>query len=159
MKIYCPNCFYPNESFQKICEKCGKAINWENESYENKLIKALLHKDPRIVLRAAEILSNFKSNKTRKALIKTIFGSKDPYVQAAAVSSLSSNSSRETLKVFREIAVNGSLQARIRAIEALGKKSELKDIDFLKKLENDNSATIINESKKAIEDIKKRHCI
>ncbi|MHB1252926.1 MAG: HEAT repeat domain-containing protein [Candidatus Humimicrobiaceae bacterium] len=70
MKIYCSNCFYPNESFQKICEKCSKVINWEDESYEDKLIKALLHKDPRIVLRAAEILSNFKSNRTKKHLLK-----------------------------------------------------------------------------------------
>ncbi|MHB1376343.1 MAG: HEAT repeat domain-containing protein [Candidatus Humimicrobiaceae bacterium] len=159
MKIYCPNCFYPNESLQKICEKCGKAINWADESYENKLIKALLHKDPRIVLRAAEILSNFKSNRVRKALIKTIFASKDPYVQAAAVSSLSNNSSMETFKVFREIAINGSLQARIRAIEALGKTSTLREIDLLEKLKKDKSMTIREKAEEAIKNIKKRHVI
>lgn len=159
MKIYCPNCFYPNESFRKICEKCGKAIIWEDESYEDKLIKALSHKDPRVVLRAAEILSNFKSDMTKKVLISIIFKSKDPYIQATAVKSLANISSNETLKIFKKIALSGTLPARLKAIEAIGKKSSLKDIGLLEKLKKDDSETVRTKASEAIINIKKRHGI
>ena len=102
MKIYCPNCFYPNEESQKTCQKCGKLIEWKDESYEDKLIKALSHKDPRIVLRAAEILSNFKSDRTKKALTNIIFKSKDPYIQATAVKSFANISTDKHKKFLKK---------------------------------------------------------
>jgi HEAT repeat protein len=159
MKIYCPNCFYPNEENQKTCQKCGSLIEWKDESYEDKLIKALSHRDYRIVLRAAEILSNFKSDKTKKALTSIIFKSKDPYIQATAVKSLANISSGKTLKIFREIALSGTLPARLKAIEAIGKKSCLKDIGLLEKLKKEKSETIKAKAKEAIINIKKRHGI
>jgi len=159
MKVYCPNCFYPNEANQKICQKCEGLIEWEDESYEAKLIKVLSHRDPRIVLRAAEILSNFKSDRTKKALINIIFKSKDPYIQAAAIKSLVNISSNETLKIFRKIALSGTLPARLKAIEAIGKKSSLKCIDLLEKLKKDDSETVRTKAKEAIINIKKRHGI
>jgi HEAT repeat protein len=159
MKVYCPNFFNPNEADQKICIKCGELIEWENESYEAKLIKALSHRDPRIVLRAAEILTNFKSNRTKKALTGIIFKSKDPYIQAAAIKSLANMSYNETLRIFRKIALSGTLSARLNAIEAIGKKASLKDINLLKKLKKDNSETIRAKAEEAIINIKKRHGI
>jgi hypothetical protein len=161
MKIYCPNCFYPNDSSKNICEKCGKPLDWKDESYEDKLIKALSHKDPRIVLRAVEILSNFKSYKVEKALVKIIFKTKDPYIQSAAISSLTDIGSPETLKIFRKLALSGTFPARIKAIEALGKKSNkkfaLNDIDLLEKLKNEKSETIKVKSEEAILNIKNRN--
>ena len=159
MKIYCPNCFYPNEENQKTCQKCGKLIEWKDESYEDKLIKALSHRDYRIVLRAAEILSNFKSDKTKKALTIIIFKSKDPYIQATAVKSLANISSGKTLKIFREIALSGTLPARLQAIEAIGKKSCLKDIGLLEKIKKDDSETVRIKASEAIINIKKRYGI
>ena len=157
MKVYCPNCFSPNEAGQKICKKCGGLIEWKDESYEKKLIKALSHKDYRIVLRAAEILSNFKSDRTKKALTGIIYKSKDPYIQAAAVKSLANISSNETLKVFKKIALSGTLSGRLDAIETIGKKASLKDIDLLKKLKKDNSETIRAKAEEAIIKIRKRY--
>ena len=159
MKVYCPNCFYPNEANQKICQKCGGLIEWKDESYEDKLIKALSHRDYRIVLRAAEILSNFKSDMTKKALTSIIFKSKDPYIQATAVKSLANITSNETLKIFKKIALSGSLPARIKAIEAIGEKSSLNDIGLLEKLKKEKSETIKAKAKEAIINIKKRHGI
>jgi len=157
MKVYCPNCFSPNEAGQKKCKKCGGLIEWKDESYEKKLIKALSHKDYRIVLRAAEILSNFKSDRTKKALTGIIFKSKDPYIQAAAVKSLANISFNETLKIFKKIALSGTLSARLNAIEAIGKKASLKDINLLKKLKKDNSKTIRAKAEEAIIKIRKRY--
>jgi len=159
MKVYCPNCFYPNEANQKICQKCGGLIEWKDESYEDKLIKALSHRDYRIVLRAAEILSNFKSDMTKKALTSIIFKSKDPYIQATAVKSLANITSNETLKIFKKIALSGSLPARIKAIEAIGEKSSLNDIGLLEKLKKEKSETIKAKVNEAIINIKKRHGI
>jgi HEAT repeat protein len=156
MKVYCPNCFSPNEADQKNCKKCGELIEWEDENYEDKLIKALSHKDYRIVLRAAEILSNFKSDRTKKALTGIIFKSKDPYIQAAAVKSLANISFNETLKVFKKIALSGTLSARLNAIGNRGKAS-LKDINLLKKLKKDNSETIRAKAEEAIINIRKRY--
>ena len=157
MKVFCPNCFDPNETNQKICQKCGGPIEWEDESYEDKLIKALSHRDYRIVLRAAEILSNFKSDRTKKALINIIFKSKDPYIQATVVKSLANISSHKTLKIFREIALSGTLPARLQAIEAIGKKYCLKDIGLLEKLKKDASETVRTKASEAILNIKKRN--
>ena len=157
MKIYCPNCFYPNEGKQKTCQKCGELIEWKDESYEDKLIKALSHRDPRIVLRAAEILSNFNTDKTKIALTKTIFNTKDPYVQATAVKSLANISTDKTLKIFKEIALSGTLPARLQAIEAIGKKSCLKDIGLLEKIIKDHSEIVRTKASEAIINIKKRH--
>ena len=159
MKIYCPNCFYPNEENQKTCQKCGSLIEWKDESYEDKLIKALSHKDPRIVLRAAEILSNFNTDKTKIELTKTIFNTKDPYIQATAVKSLANISADKTLKVFRKIALSGTLPARLQAIEAIGKKSCLKDIGLLEKIKKDDSETVRIKASEAIINIKKRYGI
>lgn len=157
MKVYCPNCFYPNEENQKTCQKCGELIEWKDESYEDKLIKALSHRDYRIVLRAAEILSNFKSDRTKKALTNIIFNSKDPYIQATAVKSLANISNDKTLKIFKEIALSGSLPARLQAIEAIGKKSCLKDIGLLEKLKKDASETVRTKASEAIINIRKRN--
>ena len=159
MKTYCPSCFYPNEENQKTCQKCGKLIEWKDESYEGKLIKALSHRDYRIVLRAAEILSNFKSDRTKKALTNIIFKSKDPYVQATAVKSLANISTNKTLKIFKEIALSGTLPARLQAIEAIGKKSCLKDIGLLEKIKKDDSETVRIKASEAIINIKKRYGI
>ena len=71
MYLYCPNCFHPNESDYKYCEKCESSLTWKEKSYEDKLVKALSHREPATALLAANLLSNFKSIKSEKALKNT----------------------------------------------------------------------------------------
>jgi len=157
MKIYCPSCFYPNESGIDICEKCRSKIEWQDQSYEDKLIKALSHKDYSIVLRAAQILSNFKSDKTKAALTSVILSSNDPYIQEAAVSSLANIYNEEVPQVIKKIALSGFLSARLKAIETMGQKSSIKDLYLLEKLKHDNSSSIKAKAKEAIKKLKERH--
>jgi len=157
MKIYCPSCFYPNESDIDICEKCGSKIEWKEQSYEDKLIKALSHKDYRIVLRAAQILSNFKSDKTIVALTNIIFSNNDPYIQETAVSSLANMYTEGVPQVIKKIALSGFLPARLKAIEAMGQKSCIKDLYLLEKLKYDSSPSIKAKAEEAIKKLKERH--
>jgi len=157
MKIYCPSCFYPNESGIDICKKCGNKIKWKEQSYEDKLIKALSHKDYRIVLRAAQILSNFKSDKTKTALTNIVFSTSDPYIQEAAVDSLINICNDEVSGVIKKIALSGFLPARLKAIQAIGQKSFLKDLYLLEKLKYDSSPSVKAKAEEAIKQLKERH--
>ena len=105
MKIYCPNCFYPNDEGSKYCDKCGLEIAWEENSYKSKLIKALAHKRADIVMLSAKILSKYKDNETEKALLSLLKHSTDPYIQAAAIESLEAVGTNKSLKISFSIDI------------------------------------------------------
>jgi len=159
LKLYCPNCFYPNEVNQRLCERCKKPLEWKEENFEAKLIKALSHGEPETALRVATILSNFKSSKVERALIKSILNSKDPYFQAAGLNSLALVGSRKSLSVFRRMALNGFLLPRLKAIEGIAKIGSLGDIRFLEKLMNDSNESIRNRTKDAIRTIRDKYSV
>ena len=127
MKIYCPNCFYPNDESSKYCEKCGLEIAWEEKSYKSKLIKALEHKRADIVMLSAKILSKYGGNETEKALLDLLKHSTDPYIQAAAVESLGTIGTCRSLKILENISVSDSVIPRekaIKAAESIKKRNE-----------------------------------
>ena len=119
MKIYCPNCFYPNDESHKYCVKCGLEIAWEEKSYKSKLIKALDHKRADIVMLSAKILSKYKDNETEKALLDLLKSSANPYIQAAAIESLEAVGTDKSLKILENISVSDSVIPREKAIKAL----------------------------------------
>ena len=119
MKIYCPNCFYPNDESHKYCVKCGLEIAWEEKSYKSKLIKALDHKRADIVMLSAKILSKYSDSETEKALLKVLKSSIDPYIHAAAIESLGIIGTSRSLKILENISVSDSVIPRAKAIKAL----------------------------------------
>jgi len=153
MHLYCPNCFHPNESSSEYCEKCKSLLIWKEKSYEEKLIKSLSHREPATALLAANLLSNFKSSKSEKALKSIALRSEDPYVQAAAVNSLKTIGSSKTLPVLKKVAVSGYLISRLKAIDAIEKFGSTKEIDFLQKLTGDANSHIREKAIKAIKKI------
>lgn len=119
MKIYCPNCFYPNNSDSKYCSNCGLEVAWKESSYKSKLIKALDHKRADIVMLSAKILSKYKDNETEKALLKLLKSSDDPYIQAIAIESLEAAGTDKSLKILEDISVSDSVIPRVKAIKAV----------------------------------------
>ena len=119
MKIYCPNCFYPNDESHKYCDKCGLEIAWKENSYRSKLIKALEHKSADIVMLSAKILSKYTGSETEKALLDLLKSSADPYIQAAAIGSLEAVGTDKSLKILENISVSDSVIPREKAIKAL----------------------------------------
>ncbi|MBM3700025.1 MAG: hypothetical protein FJW68_03770 [Actinobacteria bacterium] len=127
MKIYCPNCFYPNDENTKYCEKCGSEISWKEESYKSKLIGSLSHKRAEIVILSAKILSNYPGIKTEKALLKLLRSSCNPYIQAAAAESLGVIGTSKSLKNLEDLSTSGSVIVREKvtiAIENINKRNE-----------------------------------
>ena len=120
MKIYCPNCFWPNDENEKFCIRCGSQIDWKEASYKSKLISALSHKRADIVMLSAKILSNYPSAETEKALIKLLKSANDPYIQAVAAETLGKIGSRQSLKTLKAISESGSVISREKAIKAIG---------------------------------------
>ena len=119
MKVYCPNCFYPNDADSKYCVKCGLEITWEENSYKSKLIDALTHKREDIVMLSAKILSKYSDSETEKALLKVLKSSIDPYIHAAAIESLGIIGTSRSLKILENISVSDSVIPRAKAIKAL----------------------------------------
>ena len=119
MKMYCPNCFYPNDESHKYCNKCGLEIAWKENSYKSKIIAALNHKRADIVMLSAKILSKYTSSETEKALLDLLKHSTDPYIQAAAIESLKAVGTDKSLKILENISVSDSVISREKAIKAI----------------------------------------
>ena len=119
MKIYCPNCFYPNDESHKCCVKCGLEIAWKEDCYKSKLSAALGHKRADIVMLSAKILSKYADSETEKALLKLLKSSADPYIQATAIESLGTIGTDRSLKILENISVSDSVIPRAKAIKAL----------------------------------------
>jgi len=127
MKIYCPNCFYPNDVNAKCCDKCGGKIDWKEESYKSKLISALRHKRADIIILSAKILSEYPCSETEEALLKLLKSSTDPYIQAEAIESLGAIGKSKSLKILEDISNSDSVISKkkaIKAIEAIKKRNE-----------------------------------
>jgi len=119
MKIYCPNCFYPNGKDSKYCKNCSLEIIWARDNYKSKLIKALHHKRKDIAILAAKILSKYDGRQTEKALLEIAENSTDPYIQAASIDSLGAVGTNESLKILKIISNSASVIPRSKAIIAI----------------------------------------
>jgi len=119
MKVYCPNCFYPNDADSKYCVECGLEIAWKENSYKSKLIAALNHKRADIVMLSAKILSKYADSETEKALLKLLKSSSDPYIQAAVIESLGIIGTNRSLKTLENISTSDSVIPRVKAIKSL----------------------------------------
>lgn len=62
VKVFCTECWREVREEDTVCPSCGSSLSAFNDlTYDEKLMKALLHFEPQTAMRAAEILAMRKS--------------------------------------------------------------------------------------------------
>ncbi len=89
MVYYCTNCWKEIFVSDKICPHCGfDQSKLENESYIQKLIRALNHPEPATPVRAANILSKMSAKEAIPDLLNKLKTERDPFIIEAVVKAL-----------------------------------------------------------------------
>lgn len=151
MKIYCPNCFEPNEVGQDQCIRCRSVLEWEEEEYVDKLIRALDHAEPLTAVRAAEILGNFGEEKVAEALENVLATSQDPYLLKAAIASLGRMGPTRSMEYIITLLRNSYLIVRVQAAKTLGEIGTELALEALEEALGDGSKVVRQEAKRALE--------
>ena len=86
MIFYCTNCWEEIKEVDKICPNCGIEISkLEDESFIQKLIRALEHPEPETPIRAAYVIANRKAKESLPYLMNKIKSEKDPFILKAFI--------------------------------------------------------------------------
>lgn len=118
---YCPSCWAEVPGGPK-CPACGADIHaLAQESYEEKLIRALHHPEPTTPIRAATILGELRSRAAVEPLINLVYSSSDPYIQEAGVIALGRIGDPRASSPLRRWSSEGALRVRLAAQQALKK--------------------------------------
>ncbi len=89
MIYYCTNCWKEILVSERVCPHCGFDQNeLENESYTQKLIRALNHPEPATPVRAANILSKINAKEAVPHLLNKLKTETDPFIIEAFVKAL-----------------------------------------------------------------------
>lgn len=119
MTSYCPSCWCEAGS-ASVCPACGAEIqSLSQESYEEKLIRALHHPEPTVPVRTATILGELGSRAAVEPLIEVALSSGDPYIQEAAVVALGRIGDSKALPCLTRLSREGSLRVRIAADQTI----------------------------------------
>ena len=117
--FYCPSC-WTEVGKASVCPACGAELRqFSDESYEEKLIRALHHPEPTVPIRVARILGELHSRAAVEPLIEMALSSTDPYIQEAAVTALGTIGDARALPGLNRLSREGALRVKIAAGLAL----------------------------------------
>jgi HEAT repeat protein len=120
MIFYCPSCWAEVARAHKACPACGADLqNLSEESYEEKLIRALRHPEPATPVRAAAILGELRSNAAVLPLMERAEHTEDPYLQEAIAQALGTIGHERATTCLKRLKRDGALRVRIAAARAL----------------------------------------
>jgi HEAT repeat protein len=89
MTYYCTNCWKEIDKGASVCPACGShQEQLGQESFVQKLIRALQHPEPETPIRAAYVLGELKATEAIPELKKASTEATDPFVRAAAIRAL-----------------------------------------------------------------------
>lgn len=89
MIYYCNNCWKEIKANDKTCPFCGSnQNNLEQESFLQKLIRALNHPEPGTPIRAANILGKLNAKEALPALLNRLEKEKDPFIVEAVIDAI-----------------------------------------------------------------------
>lgn len=86
MVFYCTNCWREIEKSTLICSYCNaKQSKLEENTFSEKLIRALNHPEPETPIRAANILAQLKMKEAVPHILKKLEFETDPFIIEAFV--------------------------------------------------------------------------
>jgi HEAT repeat protein len=89
MTYFCQNCWKEAAPNQSLCIHCGsEQLALSNETFVQKLIRALRHPEPETPIRVAFVLGQLKAVEAITSLIEIASKGTDPYIRAAAIGAL-----------------------------------------------------------------------
>ena len=127
MTEYCPSCWI-EVGQTPVCPACGANLeSLSRESYEEKLIRALRHREPTVPIRAAAILGELGATAAVVPLMELAASDSDSYIQEAAVAALERIGDSKAVPLLSRLARDGSLRVRIAAGRAIKTLEGLRD--------------------------------
>jgi HEAT repeat protein len=127
MVYFCPSCWRVVGQGD-VCPACGADLQrFEDETYEEKLIRSLSHPEPTVPVRAATILGGLRSKAAVEPLIVLAISNPDPYIQEAAVIALGRIGDKRAIPYLEHLMLGGWLRVRRAAGGAL-EMLESKDV-------------------------------
>lgn len=89
MTYYCINCWREIDKDLSTCPHCGYDLKQASEnSFTDKLIKAINHPEPETPIRAASILGDLKVKEAVQPLLLKLNSQKDPFIIEAFVTAI-----------------------------------------------------------------------
>ena len=80
LTYYCPKCWSVVDKSGQACPHCGYILeNFDDLTYEDKLLAALHHSIPERRIMAAQILGNLKSQRALPEFLKIILAGEEDY--------------------------------------------------------------------------------
>jgi len=99
---------------------CGADLRQlPEQTYEEKLIGALRHREPTVPVRAAIVLGKLRHAAAVPALIEAAMSTKDPYLQEAVAQALGAIGDRKALPCLQHLRRKGAVRVRTAAELAL----------------------------------------
>ena len=119
VKLFCTDCWHEVHADDSVCPNCGSDLSLFNDlSYEEKLIKALMHFEPQTAIRAAEILAVRKS-KAGAAAIADAFANRrdlDPIMARAFIRAIASILGEDDMCVASGFKKRGKFSSAVASV-------------------------------------------
>lgn len=89
MTYFCTNCWKEIDKAAPVCPACGSSQEQlAQESFVQKLIRALHHPEPETPIRAAYVLGELEAGEAVAALASLLHLQSDPYIASACAEAL-----------------------------------------------------------------------
>jgi HEAT repeat protein len=119
MTYFCPACWREIVKAE-VCPYCQADLReFSDETFEQKLIRALHHPEPSTPIRAATILGKRRTKAAVEPLIDLGLSTSDPYVQEAAVVALGLIGDPRARACLELLSREGALRTRGAAVSTL----------------------------------------
>lgn len=119
MTYFCPAC-WKEITKADVCPYCNADLReFSDETFDQKLIRALHHREPSTPVRAATILGERRCKAAVEPLIQVAVSSADPYIKEAAVVALGRIGDSKALPCLTRLGRDAGVRVRGAAVLAL----------------------------------------